>query len=115
MLKEEDISIQRNTKSYIKIIEMLIDSWNKITKKTENFEENHRESKKKIKRNIYIYIYISNGNTMISTHRFVDYCNNNDTEEPDPDCHTTIPSASSKYRKRRRDVSITDTVSMHNC
>ena len=50
MLKEEDISIQRNTKSHIKIIEMLIDSWNKITKKTENFEENHRGSKKKKKK-----------------------------------------------------------------
>ena len=57
---------------------------------------------------------ICNGNNIISINRFeglpVDYCYNNDTEEPDPDCCITSSTkqSSSKYRKRRPDVGITE-------
>ena len=45
MLKEENISLKRNTKSNININEMLIDGCNNITKKTEHFQEQSRKSR----------------------------------------------------------------------
>lgn len=45
MLKEENISLKRNTKSNININEMLIDGCNNITKKTEHFQEQSQKSR----------------------------------------------------------------------
>lgn len=45
MLKEENISLKRNTKSNININEMLIDGCNNITKKTEHLQEQSQKSR----------------------------------------------------------------------